>query len=98
MNEILSRDEIARLVARNNEQDLARPEYRLQSDTPRPLGSYQQAANPDAGNPEINGWRKALHSRNWKIQRKGEKVAKPVTRIVRNSKGTWVEVPLNSRV
>lgn len=97
MSEILSRDEMQRLVQRNNAQDLARPEYKLQTDTPPKLGSYQQSRNPDASNPEINAWTKALNSRKWVMQRKGQKAATPVTRVVRNNKGTWVELPLNQR-
>lgn len=96
-NEILTHQQIQRLLERNNENpELGRPVYI----------SWSGPVTLRPGNPEVSSattftgthqrWEQALDSRTWYIQHKGKRDEVLVTKAIR-SKATWIEVPINAK-
>ena len=97
LSDILSRDEIAYLLARN----VANPELG------RPVYVCWTANTPTSGGPDtslgqredvcLRTWTRQLHSKTWRVQKKGAKFASIVERPIRKQGGGWNMVPLNAR-
>lgn len=103
MQEILSHEEIKRLLERNNlNPEIGRPVYVPWSDnkgkcfTQWQLDAYLSRNNVGEVPTSQRTWEKQLNSGPKRIQLPGKKDAYEVKRPVKTKNG-WTEIPLNAR-
>ena len=90
---ILSHEQIRVLLERNNANpELCRPVYIAWTDNKR----VHVDTLPPQNHVCQQTWLRQLHSKKWRVQRKGEKTARVVERAIRVG-GEWRMVPLNAR-